>query len=114
MMPPAPPGACPFGRDAKGLVHVVGAGVAGLAAALFLAERGVPVALHDAAPAAGGRARALPDGTDNGTHALLSANRAALSFLVRSGAREGWVEPEPAGLPLLDLAEGRARRVALS
>lgn len=92
MMPAAPPGACPFARDAKGLVHIIGAGVAGLAAALFLAERGVPVALHDAAPAAGGRARALPDGTDNGTHALLSANRAALRFLRRIGARAGWVD----------------------
>lgn len=109
-----PEGACPFAPDAKGLVHVVGAGVAGLAAALLLAERGIPVALHDAAPAAGGRARALPDGTDNGTHALLSANRAALRFLARIGARGGWVEPEPDGLPVLDLADGSARRVALS
>jgi len=112
MMPPA--GACPFAPDSRGLTHVVGAGVAGLAAALLLAERGVPVALHDAAPAAGGRARALPDGTDNGTHALLSANRAALAFLARIGARRAWVEPEPDGLPVLDLADGRARRVALS
>jgi hypothetical protein len=98
----------------EGLTHVVGAGVAGLAAALRLADRGVPVALHDAAPAAGGRARALPDGTDNGTHALLAGNRAALGFLARIGARDGWVEPEPAGLPVLDVADGSARRVALS
>jgi hypothetical protein len=112
MMPPA--AACPFAPDAPGLTHVVGAGVAGLAAALFLAERGIAVALHDAAPSAGGRARALPDGTDNGTHALLSANRAALAFLARIGAREAWVEPEPDGLPVLDLAQGSARRVALS
>lgn len=113
-MMPATGGACPFARDARGLVHVVGAGIAGLAAALLLAEKGVPVALHDAAPVAGGRARALPDGTDNGTHALLSANRAALSFLGRIGARAAWIEPEPDGLPVLDLADGSARRVALS
>lgn len=95
-------------------VHVVGAGVAGLAAALALVRAGQRVALHEAAPVAGGRARALPDGTDNGTHALLGANRAALRFLTRIGAREGWVEPEPGGLPVLDLASGSARRVALS
>ncbi|MGG5887670.1 hydroxysqualene dehydroxylase [Falsiroseomonas sp. HC035] len=95
-------------------VHVIGAGVAGLAAALALARAGQRVALHEATPAPGGRARALPDGTDNGTHALLGANRAALRFLTAIGAREAWVEPEPLGLPVLDLEEGTARRVALS
>ena len=95
-------------------IHVIGAGVAGLAAALALAEAGRPILLHEASPGAGGRARALPDGTDNGTHALLGANTAALSFLRRIGALEGWVEPEPAGLPVLDLRDGRAFRVALS
>jgi squalene-associated FAD-dependent desaturase len=95
-------------------VHVVGAGVAGLAAGLALARAGRRVVLHEASPAPGGRARALPDGTDNGTHALLGANHAALRFLAAIGAREAWVEPEPLGLPVLDLAEGSARRVALS
>lgn len=95
-------------------IHVVGAGVAGLAAALLLAERGQAVVLHEAAPQAGGRCRALPDGTDNGTHALLGANTAALGLLRRIGALEGWVEPEPAGLPVLDMRDGRAFRVALS
>ncbi|MCA3280888.1 MAG: NAD(P)-binding protein, partial [Roseomonas sp.] len=61
--------------------HVIGAGVAGLAAALRLAQRGRAVMLHEATPVAGGRCRALPDGTDNGTHALMGANRAALRFL---------------------------------
>ncbi|TDH58670.1 FAD-binding protein [Dankookia rubra] len=95
-------------------VHVIGAGVAGLAAALALAEAGRPIVLHESAPNAGGRCRALPDGTDNGTHALLGANTAALGLLRRIGALEGWVEPEPAGLPVLDLRDGRAFRVALS
>lgn len=95
-------------------VHVVGAGVAGLAAALHLALAGQRVMLHESSPAPGGRARALPDGTDNGTHALLGANTAALRFLAAIGAREGWVEPEPGGLPVLDLGDHSARRVALS
>jgi hypothetical protein len=95
-------------------IHVVGAGVAGLAGALMLARSGHRVTLHEASPAPGGRARALPDGTDNGTHALLGANRVALRFLSAIGARDGWIEPEPAGLPVLDLADHSARRVALS
>jgi uncharacterized protein with NAD-binding domain and iron-sulfur cluster len=93
-------------------VHVVGAGVAGLVAALALAGAGHAVVLHEATSAAGGRCRALPDGTDNGTHALMGANRAALRFLDAIGARAGWVEPEPEGLPVLDLADGSARRIA--
>jgi hydroxysqualene dehydroxylase len=96
------------------MIHVVGAGVAGLVAAHALATSGRPVTLHEATPGAGGRARALPDGTDNGTHALIGANRVALKFLDAIGARDGWVEPEPDGLPVLDLEDGSARRVALS
>ena len=95
-------------------VHVVGAGVAGLVCALRLADAGRPVVLHEATPGAGGRCRSLPDGGDNGTHALVGGNRAALRFLERIGAQAGWVEPEPEGLPVFDLSTGRAARVALS
>jgi hypothetical protein len=70
--------------------------------------------LHEATPVAGGRCRALPDGTDNGTHALMGANRAALRFLADIGARDAWVEAEPEGLPVFDLADGSARRIAAS
>ena len=104
--------ACPFAPQGAARVHVVGAGVAGLVAALALARAGHAVTLHEAAPVAGGRCPALPDGTDNGTHALMGANRAALRFLEAIGARQGWVEPEPDGLPMLDLADGSARRIA--
>lgn len=93
-------------------VHVVGAGIAGLVAALALAQAGRAVTLHEATPVAGGRCRALPDGTDNGTHALMGANRAALRFLAAIGAEARWIEPEPGGLPVLDLADGAARRIA--
>ncbi len=93
-------------------VHVVGAGIAGLVAALTLARAGRAVVLHEATPAAGGRCRALPDGTDNGTHALMGANRAALRFVDAIGARDRWIEPEPEGLPVMDLAEGTVRRIA--
>ncbi len=93
---------------------MIGAGVAGLVAALRLAQSGRRVSLYEATPVAGGRCRALPDGTDNGTHALMGANRAALRFLSDIGAREAWVEAEPEGLPVFDLADGSARRIAAS
>ncbi|WP_421989748.1 hydroxysqualene dehydroxylase [Roseococcus sp.] len=101
-------------RPGLGVTHVVGAGLAGLAAAHALATQGRLVTLHESTPGAGGRARALPDGTDNGTHALIGANRAALSFLDAIGARQFWLEPEPSGLPVFDMADGSARLVSLS
>ncbi|MEV4757055.1 FAD-dependent oxidoreductase [Micromonospora sp. NPDC049559] len=59
-----------------GPVLVVGGGIAGMSAALVLAERGVPVCVYEAAPRLGGRLDAtihhLPDGTtqpvDHGFH----------------------------------------------
>lgn len=95
-------------------VHVVGAGLAGLAAALDLAAAGRRVVLHEATPQAGGRCRALPDGTDNGTHALMAGNTAAMRFLQAIGARQGWIEPERGALPVFDKADGSARRIALA
>ena len=94
--------------------HIIGAGLAGLAAAHALILAGHAVILHEATPGAGGRARALPDGTDNGTHALIGCNTAALQFLDAIGARQHWVQPEPDGLPVYDVADGSARLVALS
>ena len=75
------------------LVHVVGAGLAGLAAAVRLCERGAPVALYEAAPQAGGRCRSYHDRNldrvvDNGNHLLLSGNRSALAYLAAIGAGE--------------------------
>ncbi len=62
-----------------GTVHVVGAGLAGLSAAVALAEAGTRVVLHEAAKQAGGRCRSYYDPAlgltlDNGNHLLLSGN----------------------------------------
>ena len=63
--------------------HIVGAGVAGLAAAVALAREGRAVTLHEASGRAGGRCRSYDDArlgcrVDNGNHLLLSGNAAAL------------------------------------
>ena len=92
-------------------VHVVGAGLAGLAAAVRLAERGQRVTLHEAAQHAGGRCRSFFDRTlgrviDNGNHLLVSGNRSALAYLDAIGASESLIGPEDATFPFFDLATG--------
>jgi squalene-associated FAD-dependent desaturase len=93
------------------VVHVVGAGLAGLAAALRLSERGVPVRLYEAAQQAGGRCRSYHDRTldrviDNGNHLLLSGNRAAQDYLAAIGSSDSLLGPPDARFPFLDLASG--------
>ena len=92
-------------------VHVVGAGLAGLAAAVHLAERRQPVTLYEAAQQAGGRCRSFFDRTlgrviDNGNHLLVSGNRSALAYLNTVGAAHSLIGPERASFPFLDLGTG--------
>ena len=92
-------------------VHVVGAGLAGLAAALSLVERGVGVTVYEAGPAAGGRCRSYFDRElgcriDNGNHLLLSGNAAAFAFLDQVGARDTMAGPSIPAFPFMDLASG--------
>ncbi|MBC7800482.1 MAG: FAD-dependent oxidoreductase [Gemmatimonadaceae bacterium] len=90
-------------------VHVIGAGLAGLAAAMDLVAAGVRVTVHEAGPAAGGRCRSYFDKElgcrlDNGNHLLLSGNRAAYAFLDRVGARDTMAGPADPVFPFMDLA----------
>ena len=94
-----------------GTCHIVGAGLAGLACAVSLADRGRKVVLYDAAGQAGGRCRSLYDQQlerpiDNGNHLLLSANQAALGYLEAIGAGDSLVGPEDTVFPFLDLQTG--------
>jgi hydroxysqualene dehydroxylase len=90
-------------------VHIIGGGLAGLAAAVGLAGRGVATVVHEATDHAGGRCRSYDDAAsgmriDNGTHILLSGNTAALGFLTRIGAA-GLITGAPkARFPFIDLA----------
>ena len=92
-----------------GGVHVVGAGLAGLAAAIALAGAGRRVFLHEAAPHAGGRCRSYFDRElgcriDNGNHLVLSGNFSTLDYLGRIGALETLEGPPAAVFPFIDVA----------
>jgi squalene-associated FAD-dependent desaturase len=92
-----------------GQIHVVGAGLAGLAAAVTLARNGFRVALYEGAPDAGGRCRSYFDSelgirVDNGNHLLLSGNRSAMAYLDQIGARDTFEPPGAAVIPFVDLA----------
>jgi len=92
-------------------VHIVGAGLAGLAAAVRLAGRGVASAIHEATAQAGGRCRSYEDAAtgmriDNGTHILLSGNTAALGYLAAIGAASLVRGAPSARFPFADLASG--------
>lgn len=92
-------------------VHVVGAGLAGLAAATRLAKAGAHVRLYEAAQAAGGRCRSYDDAelgcrVDNGNHLLVSGNAAAMAYVAEIGAAATFDARDTADFPFLDLKTG--------
>ena len=73
-----------------GTVHIIGAGLAGLAAAVRLADSGRKIVVHEATNQPGGRCRSYYDQQtgmviDNGTHLVLSGNHAVLDYAKTTG-----------------------------
>ncbi|MFT3731988.1 MAG: hydroxysqualene dehydroxylase HpnE [Hyphomicrobium sp.] len=92
-----------------GTIHIVGAGLAGLSAAVAITSKGQKVIVHELARHAGGRCRsyfepALGMTIDNGNHLLLSGNSGALAFLDTIGGKHLLDEPLHAEFNFIDLA----------
>jgi len=80
-----------------GRVAVLGAGVAGLSAAMVLAEQGMAVEVYEAKNFPGGRASSLRDAPsgltlDNGQHIVMGCYHAFLRLMDRLGARDRLAE----------------------
>ncbi|OYU92016.1 MAG: hypothetical protein CFE29_04020 [Bradyrhizobiaceae bacterium PARB1] len=96
----------------SGIAHVIGAGLAGLAAALRLSENDYAVHVHEATMQAGGRCRSYFDPKlemeiDNGNHLILSGNVDVLAYARSIGSLDGLVGPDTARLPFVELGSGK-------
>jgi squalene-associated FAD-dependent desaturase len=93
-------------------VHIIGAGISGLSAAVRLANAGFKVHVHEATQQAGGRCRSYFDAAtnlviDNGNHLLLSGNSHAVAYARSIGTEAGLVGPKRAQFPFVDLTTGQ-------
>ncbi len=90
-------------------VHIIGGGLAGLAAAVRLVASPASVTLHEATSMPGGRCRSYHDHAtglviDNGNHLLLTGNHAAFAYARAIGSESLLVGPDKAEFPFFDLA----------
>ena len=93
-------------------VHIIGAGISGLSAAVRLANAGCAVQVHEATQQAGGRCRSYFDAAtnltiDNGNHLLLSGNHHALAYARSIGTGAGLVGPKLAQFAFVDISTGQ-------
>jgi hydroxysqualene dehydroxylase len=94
------------------IVHIIGAGISGLSAAVRLANSNFKVHVHEATQQAGGRCRSYFDAAtnltiDNGNHLLLSGNSHAVAYARSIGTEAGLVGPKRAQFPFVDLTTGQ-------
>ncbi len=99
-------------------VHIIGAGISGLAAAVRLGNADFKLHVHEATQQAGGRCRSYFDAStdltiDNGNHLLLSGNRHAVAYARSIGTEAGLVGPKRAQFPFVDLETGQRWQIDL-
>ncbi|MEM7569540.1 MAG: hydroxysqualene dehydroxylase HpnE [Pseudomonadota bacterium] len=99
-------------------VHVIGAGLAGLSAAVNLVKKGRRVRVYEASPHAGGRCRSFHDAhlgqtIDNGNHLVLTGNTSVADYCKTIGA-DGWHVAPHAHFPFFDLASQQRWTLAIN
>ncbi len=92
------------------MIHIIGAGISGLAAATKLAEAHLPVRLYEATSHAGGRARSSKDPTlgtiDHGLHVIEGESPELMEYLTRIGAQDQLTNVNhPLALPRAPIAD---------
>ncbi len=92
--------------------HVIGAGMAGLSAALRLVKAGVAVTLYEVSPHAGGRCRSFIDPVlnaviDNGAHLMLNGNREVHDYLRLCGGQDEIITAPRARFDFFDALNGQ-------
>ena len=100
-------------------IHIIGAGLAGLSAAVELANSDARIFIHESAKVAGGRCRSYFDQhlgmeIDNGNHLLLSGNAHALNYIRRIAAEDRLTQAPLARFPFVDLRDGLRWTIAPS
>jgi squalene-associated FAD-dependent desaturase len=98
---------------------IAGAGLAGLQAAVTLAQGGAAVCIADGAARAGGRCRSYRDPAlglviDNGNHLVLSGNQAVMAFRESVGAETPLAGPDVAEFAFFDAASGERWTISLN
>ena len=93
-------------------VHIIGAGISGLSAAVRLSNAGLNVHVHEATQQAGGRCRSYFDAAtgltiDNGNHLVLSGNHHVRDYARAIGTEAGLVGPARAQFPFVDVSTGQ-------
>lgn len=91
-------------------IHVIGAGLAGLACAVRMAGSGHRVSVYEAAARAGGRCRSFHDEKlgcviDNGNHLMLSGNYSLMAYLDEISTRDRLVGPDQAAFDFYHVVE---------
>ena len=93
-------------------LHIVGAGLAGLSAAVAAKPNWPELRVYEAAPHAGGRCRSFYDKSlgcliDNGNHLILGAYEETLAFARTLGSLDTFKVVDPAEIPFAEPASGR-------
>ena len=95
-------------QSKSGKVYIVGAGIAGLSAAVACVKKGHNVSLFEAARHAGGRCRSFEDSVlerviDNGNHLILSGNYNIKQYLKGINATGNFEPVDPVRFEFVDL-----------